>query len=115
MPTPSTTFKETNAAAGLLEEFYTLSKKRTKRFARSTNEAAQAFFSKDFLTIADFVAPIGEVLTVPAASRPERESSVHSFITSNIHRAKKISVGRGRKSFAEKKETIAAFLARLND
>lgn len=113
MPTPSTTFKETRAAAGLLEEFYSLSKKRTKRFARSTNEAATAFFSKDFLTIADFVAPIGEVLTVPAPARPERETTVSSFISSNVHRTKKIS--RSGRMFAEKKETIGDFVARLND
>lgn len=109
----STTFKETGAAAGLLEEFYSLSRKRSKRFTRSTNAAATAFFNKDFLTIADFVAPIGEVLTVPAPERPERETSVSSFISSNVHRTKKIS--RSGRVLAQKKETIGDFMIRLND
>ena len=110
MATSSTTFKETNAAAGLLEEFYSLSKKPGKRYTRSTNEAATAFFSKDFLTIADFIAPIGEVLTVPASARPERELTVRNFITSNVHRTKK---GTDR-LMPRKKETIADFISRIS-
>lgn len=103
-------FTETSSAAGLLEEFYFLSGKPGRRYARSTNEAAKTFFGKDFLTIADFLAPIGEILIVPAS--PERDNTVQTFIKSSLHHTKKIS-GRTGGFVPKKKETIAEFFIRI--
>ncbi|MBL7959820.1 hypothetical protein JNL27_06220 [bacterium] len=105
-----TKFTETAAAATLLQEFNSLSRRPAKRFTRSTNEAATTFFSKDFLTVADFLAPIGEVLIVPAVRG--RDNSVQNFITSNVHRGKKQAVHADR-LFGRKEETFAVFLDRL--
>ncbi|MBL7995348.1 hypothetical protein JNM05_08240 [bacterium] len=105
-----TKFIETASAASLLQEFNSLSRRPGKRFTRSTNAAAATFFSKDFLTVADFLAPIGEVLIVPAVRG--RDTSVQNFITSNVHRAKKQSVHADR-FFIRKEDTFADFLARL--
>jgi len=105
-----TKFIETASAATLLQEFNSLSRKPVKRFTRSTNAAATTFFSKDFLTVADFLAPIGEVLIVPAVRG--RDNSVQNFITSNVHRSKKPTLHADR-FFIKKEETFTDFLSRL--
>lgn len=103
-------FTETVSAANLLDAFYSLSEKTGKRYVRSNNPAAATFFGKDFLTIADFLAPIGEVLIVPAAR--VKENTVRNFITSNLHRSKKTGE-QSQASNQKKKETIAEFFGRL--
>ena len=106
----SSQFSETTSAAHLLEEFYSLSRKPGKRYTRSTNPAAARFFGKDFLTIVDFLGPIGEDLMVPVEC--EEDNSVQSFIASSLHRTKKASP-RPERSMTKKHETIAEFLIRL--
>ncbi len=106
------TFKETESAAGLLNEFQKLMPKPVKRYTRSETEAARVFFNKDFLTIADFLAPIGEVLIVTSHSNEERTGSVGHFITTGLHRPK--GTQKRPVLFTHRPETIAEFISRLD-
>lgn len=74
-------FEETAVAAKLLDEFFSLSQRSVQ------TAAASVFFDKQYLTITEFLAPIGSDLTVV---KPEARSggSIENFITSSLKRKK---------------------------
>ena len=100
-------FEETHAAAQLLEEFQSL----TRKTRPPAEEVTTVFFDKYYLTMSDFLAPIGSILTKPKA----RNENIHDFIASSIHGQKAHSRGEtGRSaSRAKKLQTIKEFFESL--
>ena len=112
MTESKTNFSETQSASELLDQFHSLTLRPARRITRSRTEAASAFFNKDFLTIADFFGPIGEILVVAAPAKADRAGSVEQFITSNLHRSKR---PQGPKLVLRNKETIGAFFSKIDE
>lgn len=92
-----TIFPETERAAELLKQFYGLSSKQR----RQASTAVESYFSKDVLTITEFLAPLGELLTRPKHI-PTR--SIGDFISTSL---------QNRTSGSTRPETIGSFLNRL--
>ena len=98
-------FEETRAAAKLLEEFHAL----TRKSKPQTENASHVFFDKYYLTMADFLAPIGSELTQP------KNENIHDFITSSVHgTAKKAPLETYRPPKVKKLQTIKDFFTSLN-
>lgn len=74
-------FEETAVAAKLLDEFFSLSQRSAQ------TAAASVFFDKQYLTITEFLAPIGSDLAVV---KPESRSSgsIENFIATSLKRKK---------------------------
>jgi hypothetical protein len=101
-------FEETHAAAQLLEEFQSL----TRKTKPAAEDATALFFDKYYLTMSDFLAPIGSVLTRPK----HRNENIHDFIASSIH-GQKSSARREFKhapSNGKKLQTIKEFFESLS-
>ncbi|MBX7151323.1 hypothetical protein K1X84_06755 [bacterium] len=77
----SKAFEETTVAAKLLDEFFSLSRHSVQTTATSV------FFDKQYLTITEFLAPIGNDLAV---AKPEMRSngSIENFIATSLKRKK---------------------------
>ena len=102
-------FQETAEAAKLLNEFYTLTQK--DKPASST----AIFFDKDYLTIAEFLAPVGDILKAKPVD--QANATIQNFITSSLGSKRKQSneTLRVRKTLKQllndpKSETINEFL-----
>ncbi len=97
-------FEETHAAAKLLDEFHSL----TQKTKPPKEDAANVFFDKYYLTMADFLAPIGSVLT-----RTAREN-IHDFILTSVHSPAKSSALNHVPVKGKKLQTIRDFFSSLN-
>jgi len=103
-------FQETAEAAKLLNDFYSLMQKE------KTPSSTAVFFDKDYLTIAEFLAPIGGILTARPVEQPN--STIQSFITSSLKHKQGPANRTKRKTLTEllsdsNSETIQEFLDRI--
>lgn len=74
-------FEETGIAANLIGQF-TAMRRTGKKSLQSTPATASDFFSKDILTMLDFLQPLGmDIITTPAAAPSH---TIESFFNSSL-------------------------------